>query len=227
MEERLKQIASLVDDQARIADIGTDHAYLPIELVKDAKISFAIASDIAQGPLNNAKKDILAAGLVNQIETRLGSGLLTIHPEDKIDTVVMAGMGGTLMVNLLNASPTQYPTLILEPNVGEANVRLWLMNNNYRILAEKIIETAGHIYEIIKAVKSTTAVPLTEIEINFGPVLMQNKNKIFYKKWSNQLLFQQKLLHNLKKAKVIDDLKVKQVTKLIMMIEEMIKDDES
>ena len=65
MEERLKQIASLVDDQARIADIGTDHAYLPIELVKDAKISFAIASDIAQGPLNNAKKDILAAGLVN------------------------------------------------------------------------------------------------------------------------------------------------------------------
>jgi len=214
MEERLKQIASLVDDQARIADIGTDHAYLPIELVKDAKISFAIASDIAQGPLNN-------------IETRLGSGLLTIHPEDKIDTIVMAGMGGTLMVNLLNASPTQYPTLILEPNVGEANVRLWLMNNNYRILAEKIIETAGHIYEIIKAVKSTTAVPLTEMEINFGPVLMQNKNKIFYKKWSNQLLFQQKLLHNLKKAKVIDDLKVKQVTKLIMMIEEMIKDDES
>jgi tRNA (adenine22-N1)-methyltransferase len=65
------------------------------------------------------------------------------------------------------------------------------------------------------------------MEINFGPVLMQNKNKIFYKKWSNQLLFQQKLLHNLKKAKVIDDLKVKQVTKLIMMIEEMIKDDES
>ena len=139
----------------------------------------------------------------------------------------MAGMGGTLMVNLLNASPTQYPTLILEPNVGEANVRLWLMNNNYRILTEKIIETAGHIYEIIKAVKSTTAVPLTEMEINFGPVLMQNKNKFFYKKWSNQLLFQQKLLHNLKKAKVIDDLKVKQVTKLIMMIEEMIKDDES
>ena len=75
LEERLAQIGKMVDPESRLADIGTDHAYLPIALVKEGKINFAIASDVAAGPLNNAKQDIEQAGLENKIETRLGIGL--------------------------------------------------------------------------------------------------------------------------------------------------------
>ena len=94
MNLRLKTLAKMVDHNSRVADIGTDHAYLPIELVKNGRVKFAIASDIGQGPLLNAKKDIEEAGLQDSIETRLGNGLETITKKDEIDTVIVAGMGG-------------------------------------------------------------------------------------------------------------------------------------
>ena len=90
MNLRLNRLVEMVDPGSRLADIGTDHAYLPILLVKSGKISHAIASDVAAGPLENAKTDIAAAGLSDQIETRLGSGLETIKESDQIDTVVIA-----------------------------------------------------------------------------------------------------------------------------------------
>lgn len=99
---RLNKLATMVDQDARIADIGTDHAYLPIELVKSGKVNFAIASDIGKGPLDNAKQDIKEAGLEGKIETRLGAGLETISAKDNIDTIVIAGMGGNLMSQILN-----------------------------------------------------------------------------------------------------------------------------
>ena len=101
MNLRLNTLAKMVDPGSRVADIGTDHAYLPIELVKNGKIDYAIASDVAEGPLENAKNDIAAAGLTEQIETRLGSGLETVTDADQIDTVVIAGMGGKLMIFLI------------------------------------------------------------------------------------------------------------------------------
>jgi len=97
MNLRLNTLAQMVDPGSRVADIGTDHAYLPIELVKNKQINYAIASDIAKGPLQNAKNDIAEAGLQNKIETRLGPGLSTVNHNDDIDTVVIAGMGGKLI----------------------------------------------------------------------------------------------------------------------------------
>lgn len=223
MEERLAQLAAMVDQGARIADIGTDHAYLPIELVNTGKVSFAIASDVAKGPLKNAKNDIEQAGLQEKISARLGSGLVTIKEEDQIDTVIIAGMGGKLMVELLQEAKQRgelYPTLILEPNVGEPNVRKWLEENNYQIIQEKIIEVSGHIYELIKAVHSEKEYKLTSKEINFGPLLLQEKSEIFKRKWQNQLTYQKKLIDNLNKAKNKDIEKVKQTENLIDMIKE-------
>ena len=78
MNLRLNKLAEMVDPGSRLADIGTDHAYLPIKLVQEGKVAFAIASDVAAGPLQNAKTDIAEAGLGQQIETRLGSGLETL-----------------------------------------------------------------------------------------------------------------------------------------------------
>lgn len=226
MEERLKRLAKMVDQGARLADIGTDHAYLPIDLIKRSKIEFAIASDVAKGPLENAKKDIAEAGLQDKIETRLGSGLETLTEADKVDTIVIAGMGGKLMTELLQQAKVSrklYPTLILEPNIGEPGVRRWLMKNNYEIVKEEIIEVSGHIYELIKAKLRDKNVTLTKNEIQFGPKLLQERNAFFIKKWTNQLNYQKTLLSNLNKAKVKASDRIKETENLIKEIEEVLQ----
>ena len=227
MNLRLSTLAQMVDQGARIADIGTDHAYLPIKLVKEGKVDFAIASDVAAGPLENAEKDIIAAGLKNKIETRLGSGLETINNEDRIDTVVIAGMGGKLMTNILSEAWSKnfyYATLILEPNVGEPGVREWLSAHKYQIINEKIIAEAGHIYELIKAQQVENTISLTDKQIFFGPIILKEKNQIFYQKWRNQLVYHKKLLLNLNKAKEKDFNHIHQIESEIKMIEEEIND---
>ena len=214
LEERLAQIGKMVDPESRLADIGTDHAYLPIALVKEGKIDFAIASDVAAGPLYNAKQDIEQAGLE------------TLRTEDRIDTVVIAGMGGKLMTNLLETAYQEgkkYPTLILEANIGESLVRKWLMDHQYEIVAEQIIEVAGHIYEIIKAEIETNKHDLSEQELAFGPFLLTEKNPVFIKKWTNQLRYYQNLKANLNKAKNKDEDKINKINGLIKMIEEVLK----
>ncbi|MDF7668296.1 class I SAM-dependent methyltransferase [Lactobacillus sp. ESL0703] len=227
MNLRLNTLAQMVDQGARVADIGTDHAYLPIALVQSGKIDYAIASDIAQGPLDNARDDIVQAGLEKQIDVRLGAGLVTITHEDKIDTVVIAGMGGKLMVEILTAAwqnDFQFKTLVLEPNVGEPGVRKWLVDHNYQVVAEDLIEEAGHTYELIKAIQVKTPVKLSKAEIFFGPLILQTKNPVFYQKWQGQLAYHQKLLVNLNKAKNKDTEHIKQIEQEITMIEEELND---
>ncbi len=225
---RLNKLATMVDQDARIADIGTDHAYLPIELVKSGKVNFAIASDIGKGPLDNAKQDIKEAGLEGKIETRLGAGLETISAKDNIDTVVIAGMGGNLMSQILNDAlvnkKMSFDTLILEPNVGEYGVRKWLMQHSYQIVDEQIVAEAGHIYELIKAKKTESNIPLTEKELYFGPILIKTKNQTFTNKWIGQLKYQQNLLVNLNKAKNKDMSHIKQVQEQIEMIKGELND---
>ena len=227
MNLRLSTLAQMVDQGARVADIGTDHAYLPIQLVKDGKVDYAIASDVAAGPLENAEKDIIAAGLKNKIETRLGSGLETISAKDRIDTVVIAGMGGKLMTNILNEAWSRnfhFATLILEPNVGEPSVREWLSAHKYQIINEKIITEAGHIYELIKAQELENTISLTDRQIFFGPEILKEKNQVFYQKWRDQLAYHQRLLTNLNKAQEKDGAHIKQIEYEIKMIEEEIND---
>lgn len=225
LEERLAQIGQMVDSGSRLADIGTDHAYLPIALVKKGKIDFAIASDVARGPLENAKQDIKQANLEDKIETRLGSGLETLTQSDQIDTVVIAGMGGKLMTALLENAYQEnkiYPTLILEANIGEPLVRKWLQDHKYQIVDEQIIEVAGHIYEIIKAKFEQEKVIFSKQELEFGPFLLKEKNPIFIKKWTNQLHYYENLVTNLNKAKNKDQDKIDRINALIKMIKEVL-----
>lgn len=217
----------MVDVGSRVADIGTDHAYLPIELVKSGKVNFAIASDIATGPLANAKQDVIEARLEKKIDLRLGAGLDTITKEDQIDTVVIAGMGGKLMTQILNTSwenGFSFTTLILEPNIGECGVREWLIDHSYHIQNEQIIAEAGHIYELIKAIKIEKKELLTKEQLYFGPIILKNKNTIFYQKWRGQLLYQKRLLTNLNKAKKKDLTHIQRIKDEIKMIEGELSD---
>lgn len=227
MNLRLRTLAQMVDQEARVADIGTDHAYLPIQLVKEGKVDYAIASDVAAGPLQNAEKDIVAAGLKDKIETRLGSGLETVSAQDRIDTVVIAGMGGKLMTNILDEAWSEnfhFATLILEPNVGEPGVREWLSKHKYQIIDEKIIAEAGHIYELIKAQEVESTIRLTDRQIFFGPEILKEKNQVFYQKWQDQLAYHQRLLSNLNKAQEKDRTHIRQIEDEIKMIEGELND---
>ncbi|RVU71709.1 MULTISPECIES: class I SAM-dependent methyltransferase [Lactobacillus] len=221
MNLRLNTLAKMVDPGSRVADIGTDHAYLPIELVEKGQIDFAVASDVAEGPLENAREDIQAAGFAEKIATRLGPGLSTITAADNIDTVVIAGMGGKLISQILNDAwlkGQHFPTLVLEPNVGEEEVRSWLMIHGYEIIAEDIMAEAGHSYELIKAKFVGKILPLTETELMFGPLILQNKNEVFYQKWSSQAKYFEKLITNLNKAKNKDLERINRIQAKIKMI---------
>ena len=228
MNLRLNKLAEMVDPGSRLADIGTDHAYLPIKLVQEGKVAFAIASDVAAGPLQNAKTDIAEAGLGQQIETCLGSGLETLKDEDQIDTVVIAGMGGKLMVSLLEEAAGRgkyYSTLILEPNIGENRVRQWLEEHDYQIVAEDLVAEAGHTYELIKAKQTGKKHSLTAKEKDFGPLLLKQKDPVFLAKWTRQLAYYQQLLANLNKAKQKDADRIADLERLIKDISEEIKDE--
>lgn len=190
LSQRLKVVADFVPQNSRVADIGSDHAYLPVYLMKQKQIEFGIASEVAKGPLDNAIQEIKDEGLSDRIDTRLADGLLSVQPEDKIDCVTIAGMGGTLIKNILengNSHLSGNELLILQPNVGEDRLRTWLMNNQYEISDETILREDGHTYEIIVAKKTDEPVKYTEQEIKFGPFLLKQHSDVFVEKWENEI----------------------------------------
>lgn len=204
LSERLKTVADFVPANSRMADIGSDHAYLPVYLMKKGLISYAIASEIAQGPLDNAQQEISNELLANRIDTRLADGLASIHPNDRLDCITIAGMGGTLIKNILMKGIKHLngkEILVLQPNVGEDRLRTWLMNNNYAIIDEKIIREDGHTYEIIVAKHVKKAVMYNTNEIKFGPYLLKEHSSIFIEKWTNEIKRIQAVIQQMNSAK--------------------------
>ena len=144
-----------MEKNSRVADVGTDHGYLAIELVKNSVASYVVASDLNAAPLDAAKKNIAAAGLSDCIETRLGDGLKVLR-EGEVDTICVAGMGGALIAEILNESPQILKTarqLILQPMNATEKLQAWLTNNGWYIADIELAEVGGIIYEIISAVK--------------------------------------------------------------------------
>ncbi|CAK1243090.1 class I SAM-dependent methyltransferase [Fructobacillus evanidus] len=186
LSPRLAAVKNLVNDQARVADIGSDHAYLAAALLLEKKSEFALVGEVAQGPLENAIHTVATYGLSNQVTCRLADGLAAIEPDDQIETVVIAGMGGLLIEKILTAGQNQGPfdQLILQPNTDQAAVRLWLSQNGYQIDQEKIVQEGHHRYEIIVAVPGQQE--LTRAEWTFGPKLLQAKDPVFLAKWEQE-----------------------------------------
>jgi tRNA (adenine22-N1)-methyltransferase len=190
LSERLKMVADFVPQNSRMADIGSDHAYLPVYLMKNGRITYAIASEVAQGPLDNAKHEIKSEALMDCIDARLADGLDSIRPDDQLNCITIAGMGGTLIKNILMRGKKHLngrETLVLQPNVGENRLRTWLMNNNYAIEDEKILREDGHTYEIILAKHVDNDVLYTAQELKFGPYLLKEHSEIFVEKWTNEI----------------------------------------
>lgn len=192
LSKRLKKVASFVTDGAVVADIGSDHAQLPVYLVQEGIIHEAIAGDVNIGPLQAAKNQIEKYNLQNKIKAKLGNGLEVIEGE-AVDTIVIAGMGGPLIAQILEDGKERLKSvsrLILQPNIAAEHIRKWLINEDWELKDEVILEEGGHIYEILVAEKGNPLAPYREElhkEIWLGPFLLQKKCAIFKKKWSSEL----------------------------------------
>lgn len=223
MDYRLRRLAQMVEPGTRLADIGTDYAYLPIWLVKRGLVDFAIASDIRQGPIQNAQSNVQAAGLTNRISVRLGPGLTTVKKEDAIETVVIAGMGGDLIRSILVAAPL-FPKLVLEPNIGEPGLRTWLTVHRYRINQEELLFDKGHSYELIQAFLTDQKQELSERELLFGPEILKRKGAAFRQKWRGQLAYFKKLEQALRQAQNPDQTRLTALKDKQKLIEEELND---
>lgn len=153
LSKRLQTVANAVTPGSRVADVGTDHGYVPIYLVERGLCPGAIAMDVNEGPLARAEEHIRAEGLSDRIQTRKSDGLAALAPEET-DAVVIAGMGGALMCRILQNATAFLEAgreLILQPQSEWFKVRRLLSASGYRITKEWFLEEEGKYYVVIKA----------------------------------------------------------------------------
>ena len=164
MDSRLNAILEFVPKGSRVADIGTDHGYLAIELIKRNIASFVIASDKNAGPLAAAQKNIKDASIDSNISLRLGDGLKILEAGE-VDVICIAGMGGALMCDILDDSPeivSKVNKIILQPMNAAEKIRQWAEKNNFCIEDEDLAEVDEIIYEIICLSKTSNESPATK-----------------------------------------------------------------
>lgn len=202
ISKRLKTLAGFIPKGSVLADIGSDHAYLPCYAFMAGIIKNAIAGEVNKGPLNSAIETIEKYYLSLHISARLGSGLSVLE-KGEADVVTIAGMGGELIRQILIDGKdrlTDQTKLILQPNVAENRVRAWLLAEGWTISSETILEEDSHIYEIIAAERRGQNPSLTEDEILFGPILLKTKGETFLKKWRSELRKRERVLQSLQNA---------------------------
>ncbi|EJT6613818.1 tRNA (adenine(22)-N(1))-methyltransferase [Clostridium perfringens] len=152
LSKRLKRIAEHVDKCESVADIGTDHGYIPIYLVKEGICKKAIASDINKGPIEKAKVNVAFEGVSNKVKCLLGPGLNSLKVGE-VNGVILAGMGGNLTRDILLADMDKvkkYDFIILQPAQNPEVLREFLYKNDYEIIDEDLIKDEGRFYELFK-----------------------------------------------------------------------------
>lgn len=153
LDSRLRLAADLVRAGSRVADIGTDHAHLPVVLVREGRCPSAIASDVREGPVTNARRNVEEAALEAVISVRLGDGLHTVRP-DEVDDIVIAGMGGETVAAILEEAPWLQDTryrLILQPMTRAEKLRAYLFANGFAIREERVARVGRHWYTVLCA----------------------------------------------------------------------------
>ncbi len=170
LDKRLGMVASLVRQGSRVADIGTDHAYLPVHLVQAGVAVSGIAADIGTGPLEAARHTVIAAGLEDTVSLRLGDGLAPVTP-DEVDDIVVAGMGGETIAAILDAADwvknARY-RLVLQPMTRAEDLRRWLLHNGFTITTERLVRDKHHVYPVMGVCYTAALPPTDELPIYAG-----------------------------------------------------------
>ena len=178
LSTRLQMNADLVPTGARVADIGCDHGYGAIYLAENKQCPRVIAMDINRGPLEIAGKNIKKAGLTKEIECRRSDGMEQLEPGE-VDTLMIAGMGGMLVCQILQNKPavlTKIRTLILQVQSDWEILRRLLPQIGFRIDKESVCQDGGKYYIAIRAVQGKDQKPYTDAEYAYGRILPEEKN---------------------------------------------------
>lgn len=184
LSKRLKRIAEHVDKCESVADIGTDHGYIPIYLVKEGICKKAIASDINKGPIEKAKVNVAFEGVSNKVKCLLGPGLNPLKVGE-VNGVILAGMGGNLTRDILLADMDKvkkYDFIILQPAQNPEVLREFLYKNDYEIIDEDLIKDEGRFYELFKVKYNENSEKLVfedELEYEVSPLLREKGHPLF------------------------------------------------
>lgn len=231
LSKRMSAVASMVTKGNRLADIGTDHGYVPIALVEQGYIPSAIAMDINQGPLDKAREHIAAQRLDNCIQTRLSDGVDALEAWEA-DTILIAGMGGELVIHILSQGEAVCKAakeLVLQPQSDLDKVRKYLRENGYRIVDEDMILEDGKYYPMMRAVPFDGPSPADKLkpEISaicdlYGPLLLKNGNPVLKKYLVKQHRMLDAILSNLEKQE-----QTEAITERVSQIQQSITYNES
>ena len=222
---RLERVATHVPAGARLADIGSDHAYLPVALMRRGVIAAAVAGEVATTPFHAARRTVDDNGLAQHITVRLADGLAAIEVADEISAISLCGMGGETIRGILDCGKAHLnggERLILQPNGGEQPLRQWLMENDYQILHEELLRENRFYYEIIVAERAE-AVTYSAEQLYFGPLQMQARSPDFLAKWQRMLRQKRKTLASLEQARqAVPTQKVQEIVQQVRWIEQLL-----
>jgi tRNA (adenine22-N1)-methyltransferase len=222
---RLERVAAHVPAGARLADIGSDHGYLPVALMRRGAITAAVAGEVALTPFRSAERTVRENDLAGQITVRLADGLAAIEPADAITAISICGMGGETIRDILDSGKSHLSgqeRLILQPNGGEQPLRQWLMDNDYRILCEELLRENRFDYEIIVAERAGPVIYSAE-ELYFGPLQMQARSPAFLAKWQRLLRHKQRTLTHFARARqAVPEDKVQEIARHARWITELL-----
>lgn len=185
LSNRLKFISEHIERCESIIDVGSDHGYIPIYAVKKGLCNTAIASDINKGPVEKAKINAQFEGVGDKVEVRLGGGLSTVK-KGEVDAVVIAGMGGNLIRDILESDKDKlasFKFMILQPAQNPEVLRKYLYTNGYEIITEDLCNDEGIYYELFKVRKSdgSEIIEVEDVYYEFSPILLKNKHKLMTK----------------------------------------------
>ncbi len=208
LSKRLALLASLVPSSGSLADVGTDHGYLPVSLAQAGHKGPFYATDINKGPLEHAKNTAGEHGLEGSIQFFLCDGLAAVPP---VDTVVIAGMGGETIAGILACAPwTQEDNrlLLLQPMSKAAQLRLWLYEQGYRVCAEHLVQD-GEVYEVL-SVTGGRDTPYSPAELLLGHRALIEKSPLFSARLAELTAKAQRMLEGLKSAKEPDAARIRE-----------------
>lgn len=219
---RLQCIADMIENRGTVADIGTDHAYLPIFLISENKCKKCIAADIAKGPLSRAEEYIeKRLGKTDRIATVLSDGLKSIN--ESCDVITIAGMGGETIAQILQAKPLPVgQTVILQPMSKAEELRKFLYNNNFFIEDEVAVSEDRRIYSVIRAVKAEHGQPAEAVEIYISAPLLSKKDADSVKYKEKVLRAVKKKLNGLEKAENKDESSISEQRRICERLEKEI-----
>lgn len=222
---RLECIKSMVSDCRIVADIGTDHGYVAEMLLNDNVCERIIAADLNEGPLKSAIEHLTAARLSSRCDFRLGNGLEVLD-ENEADAIVIAGMGGELIAEIIENSKNVAlgaRELILQPMTTIDRLRKYLYENGFKITDENIVKEFHHYYFIIKATPGEEE-PYDEIYFEISKILLKKKDKLMYEYLNKILKVNENIISSIEKnSDSVYNEKIEALKKKNNRIREMMK----